>query len=162
MEAKVRKVLITNGMMGDKEIYLTDVPAEEIEYLLREKSDLWHSNGYVKFLASSDRFDEEDMKIIGWDEEYDIMNYAEKETHWYELRYFFSRTETGLWHVKTDANIDNMSETAFLDYLLYTGHITYDQGMHIYEVNEITEAEYKSFRYEWKRHLVRKGSYGIT
>lgn len=148
MAFKMRKVLIKNGTKGEKEIFLTDTPVEEIETLLRRKSSLWNSDGYVKFLASSGGFDSEDMKVIGWDEEYNIVDYTQEETHWYDLCYFYTRKDTGSWYVETDADIDSMAESVFLDYLMLTGKITYEQASHVYEVHEITEVEYKSFKDE--------------
>lgn len=148
MAFKLRKVLIKNGTKGEKEIFLTDTPVEEIETLLRGKRDLWSSNGYVKFLTSSRTFDSADMEVIGWDEEYNIVDYVQEETHWYDLCYFYTRKDTGSWYVKTDADINSMAESVFLDYLMLTGKITYEQASHVYEVHEITEEEYKSFKDE--------------
>ena len=85
---ELRKVLFTNGMSGDYMIIITDAPKEAIEKWCRHCNQEMENgkNTYfdtlkryytVKVLADSvvDKFDREEIDIIGYSEAYDLFDY---------------------------------------------------------------------------------------
>lgn len=88
-EVSPRKVLFTAGMSNDYMIIITDAPVEVLEEWCRNFNremedgentyfDSLKKGYYVKVLADSevDDFDVEDLEIIGYDESYDLFDYA--------------------------------------------------------------------------------------
>lgn len=88
----MRKVLFTNGMSNDYMIIITDAPKESIEewcYNYNEEMEngkntyfnMLKENYYVKVLVDSEvnNFDREDIKVVGYDEAYDLSDYYTEE-----------------------------------------------------------------------------------
>lgn len=86
---ELKKVLFTAGMSNDYMIVITDAPKERLEALcysyneqIENGEEITAFNNlkkeyYLKFLADSETndFNREDLKIIGYDEAYDLFDY---------------------------------------------------------------------------------------
>ncbi len=68
--------------------------------------------------------------------------------YYYELCYFYSRSDSGSIYVETEINVnDCYDEDDFLNKLVECDKLEHEVANHIININEIEQEEYESFKY---------------
>lgn len=70
------------------------------------------------------------------------------KTFYYELCYFYNRKDSGSTYAGSERSVEDfLDEDEFLDYLAENRKISRELAQQVFQINEITRDEYKSFRY---------------